>query len=356
MTSGSPNSRRALRIAVQIVGFLAGIAALGWCVHTALKPENREQFAKLSTAPTKLIILMLLLSLVSLILNGLAFWIALLPVKRLKVVDVLATNGVCSFLAYLPFKLSAIMRFVIHNRRDKVPVATISAWFATLAVVMAVVFTVMIATVLHYGKIDAIWLVLTLGGLGVSGLILLLIARRFRGEIGLQRMERLVGFTRIPALKKPLRWKLWLQLHAGFDMIASPGALYGAMLNRLLDAGVQAARFVIAAKIFQVDLTLEQSILVSMLYFIVGVASPSGLVGLREGGAAVLAGQLLQKAGLSSDQGRSMFSAVALLVSASEAIAYLTGGAIGLAWLRPDRLLKLRASTPVEPGETSHPT
>jgi hypothetical protein len=156
-------------------------------------------------------------------------------------------------------------------------------------------------------------------------------------------MEKLVGLTRIDALKRLLRWKVWLQLHAGFDMLSSPGAVFGGMANRLVDTGVQAMRFVVAARIFGVELTLQQALLVSLLYFIVGVASPSGLVGLREGGAAVLAGQLLQKAGLSSEQGRSMFSAVALLVSATEAIAYLAGGALGLAWLRPDRLIRLRA-------------
>ena len=337
-----PNKGRGWRIAIQVIGFLAGLAALGWCLKTAFKPENRAQFAKLGEAPASLLVAMLGLSLATLVLNGLAFWISICPVRRLKVMDVIATNGVCSFLGYVPFKAGAIVRFIIHNRRDKVPVATIGAWFTALAVVMAATFTVMCVSAIKWGRLDAAWAAMTLGGTIAAGVLIVGLATRFRGEKGLQRIERLVGFTRIAALKKPLRWNVWLQLHSGFDMLASPVAVGGGMTIRLIDSAVQAMRFVIAARIFGVELTAQQALLVSLLYFVVGVASPSGLVGLRDGAAAVLAGKLLERAGLSSEQGRDMFTAVALLVSATEAAAYLFGGAVGLAWLRPDRLLKLR--------------
>jgi hypothetical protein len=333
---------RVVRIVVQVVGFLGGLAALGWCIKTAFKPENREQFAKLSDAPASQIVTLLGLSLLTVILNGLAFWISLAPVRRLRLLDVLATNGVCTFLGYVPFKAGAIVRVIIHNRRDKLPIATIGAWFTALAAVMAASFTVMCIVAVKYGKIDLTWLLLTVAGCALTGTLIVATARYFKGERGIQRMERLVGLTRIAALKKPLRWKVWLQLHDGFEMLASPGAVLGGMANRIVDSGVQSMRFVIAARIFGVELTLQQALLVSLVYFIVGVVSPSGLLGLREGGAAVLGGKLLEQAGLNEDQSREMLAAVALLVSATEAIAYLVAGGLGLAWLRPDRLLKLR--------------
>lgn len=339
---------RAIRITVQILGFLVSLGALGWCLKTALSPKNREQFAKLADAPTELLAAMLGLSLLTLALNGLAFWIALVPVKRLRVADVLATNGLCTFLGYLPFKAGAIVRVAIHNRRDKVPVAMIGAWFGSVGVVMALVFGVMIATAVMRGKIDAVWAVSAIGAAAALGTVGMVLARVFRGETGLQRMESLVGLTRIEALKKPLRWKVWLQLHAGFDMLSSPGAVYGGITCRMVDSVVQAARFVIAAKILKVtgfpieDLSPQQALMVSLLYFVVGVFSPSGLIGLREGAVKGFGAPMLAMAGMSSADGENTFTALVLLVSATEFFAYVLGGGMGLAWLRPDRLLKLR--------------
>ncbi len=342
------NGGRFLRIAIQIVGFLASIAALGWCLRTALKPENREQFSKLADAPAELILALLGLSFLSLSLNGLAFWLAIIPISRLRLPDVLATNGVCTFLGYLPFKAGAIVRFAIHNRRDKVPVPTIGAWFGSVAVVMTIVFSVMISTAILRGRIDALWLIFATTGATMFGFFLMLIARLFRGESGLQRLEHLVGLTRIAALKRPLRWKIWLQLHAGFDILASPVAVFGGIANRMLDSAVQAGRFVVAAKILKLtgfpiaDLSLQQALMVSLLYFVVGIVSPSGLAGLREGAVGAWGAPLLAMSGMSSADGDKTFIALGLLVSATEFFAYILGGGLGLAWLRPDRLLKLR--------------
>jgi hypothetical protein len=344
----SLNRGRAVRIAIQIIGFVAGIAAIGWCLKTALKQENREQFAKLADAPAELIALMLGLSLLTLALNGVAFWVAIRPVKRIPLPDVLATNGLCTFLGYLPFKAGAIVRFAIHNRRDKVPVATIGAWFGSLAVVMLLSFAVMTGAAIGRGRIDPIWFALAVGLALASGGVLIAVARAFRGEPGLQRLERLVGLTRIAALKRPLRWNIWLQLHAGFDMLSSPGAVLGGMANRMLDSAVQAARFVVAAKILKLtsfpieDFTLQQALMVSLMYFIVGVVSPSGLAGLREGAVGAWAAPLLAMAGMHSADDERTFIALGLLVSATEFFAFVLGAGLGLAWLRPDRLLKLR--------------
>lgn len=344
-------SGRGLRIAVQVVGTLAGLGSLAWCLRTALKPESRAQLGKLWDAPAYLIVAMLGLSLVTLALNGLAFWIALFPVKRLRLVDVLATNGICTFLGYLPAKLGAVLRFVIHNRRDKVPIATCGAWFAALAVIMLVNFTIMCATAIHWGKIDAVWVLLTLGSGAAATAVLVGVARVFRGERGLTRMESVVGLTRIEALKKPLRWNIWLQLHAGFEMLSSPGAVAGGLLNRMVDTGVQSARFLVAARILGIELAPQQAMLVSMLYFIVGVFSPSGLAGLREGAVGVWAGSLLSMAGMTGEGADANFNNLGLLVSATEFVSYLIGGALGMLWLRPDRLFR-GAKKPQGHGDT----
>lgn len=338
--SEAGQSKRGLKIAIQVVGTLAGLASLGWCLKTALKPESRAQLAKLWEAPAYLIVAMLGISLLTLALNGLSFWITLFPVRRLRVVDILATNGICTFLGYLPFKLGAVTRFVIHNRRDKIPVATCGAWFAALAVIMLTNFGIMVGTAILRGKIDLVWGVMTIGALVVAGLLIVGVSRVFKGERGLQRMEGIVGMTRIAALKKPLRWKLWLQLHAGFEMLAHPGAVAGGLANRLVDAGVQSLRFMVAARILQIDLAPQQALLVSMLYFIVGIFSPSGLAGLREGAVGAWAGSLLVMAGMTGEGAEANFNNLGLLVSATEFVAFLIGGGLGMLWLRPDRLFR----------------
>ncbi len=146
--------------------------------------------------------------------------------------------------------------------------------------------------------------------------------------------------TRIAALKKPLRWKVWLQLHDGFEMLSSPWAVAGGLCNRMLDTAVQSARFLVAARILGIDLAPQQALLVSMLYFIVGVFSPSGLAGLREGAVKVWAVSLLAMAGMSSEDGSVTFNSLTLLVSATEFVSFLIGGALGMLWLRPDRLFR----------------
>jgi hypothetical protein len=147
-----------LRVGVQVVGFMAGLGSLAWCVSLALRPENQKQFKSLVHAPPQLLIGMLGLSLATVVLNGLLFWIAIRPIRPLRVTDVLATNGICMFLAYLPLKAGAIVRVLIHNRRDKVPLLLIGSWFGAMAVTMVVGFAPLILATIWHGQVDARWI------------------------------------------------------------------------------------------------------------------------------------------------------------------------------------------------------
>ena len=136
---------------------------------------------------------------------------------------------------------------------------------------------------------------------------------------------------------------IWGNLHAGFDMLASPAAVGGSAALRLADMAVHTSRFMVAASILGVALPPAQALPISMAYFLIGIVSPSGLAGLREGAASGIAGLLLAKAG-ASGHAASSFAPVALLVSATEAAVFLGFGLLSLAWLRPDRLVRVRAS------------
>lgn len=358
--SQTPPRRKLLRVAVQLLGFIAGLASLGWCVSLALKPENKEQFAKLSQAPAKLILAMLGLSLLTLTINGTLFWISLRPARRLRYPDVWATNAVSTFLGYLPMKAGAIIRVLVHNRRDRIPLVMIGSWFAAMAVVMFAAFTPPVLAVIWRGRIDATWLAaVVIAELLVAAAIVAL-AGIFRGPRGQARLESLVSALRLGFVRPLLRSRLWANLHAGFDMLASPVAVGGSVLLRTLDVGVQSLRLIVAAKIFGLVLPMGQAIPLALTFFLVGILSPSGLAGLREGAANKVAGPLLAAAGMaaSGDDIQTKYAAVFLLVTATEAIVYLGSAALGIAWLRPDKLLKLRrelAPTSAQPASAPRP-
>lgn len=326
-------ARSTLRITIQVAGFLLGLTMLGWCVSKALEPGNQEQFAKLAGAPAGAILGMLGLTGASILLNGVIFWATLRPVRRLRAVDVVAVNALATFLAYLPFKLSAVTRVVIHNRRDGVPVALIGAWFAAVAGVLIVALLPPVLASLWRPGIDGAWIGATGGGVVMLACAVMIIARFFRGDRGIDRVHAILDPLRLRVAQRFLRSKLWLHLHEGFTILSSPGVVAGTVGLRLADAGVQAARLVLAASILGQTLPVEQAVIVSVAYFLIGVVSPTGMLGFREGGAAGLAGALAFAA---SEQ----FAAVVLLVGAAEAVVNLAGAALGLAWLRPDRLFK----------------
>src|SRR5437899_1941022 len=96
LTAPVPRKRRLLRVLIQILGFAAGIASLGWCVTQAFKTNPHDpvnKFERLLDAPRELLIAMFALSFATMTVNGLLFWVGLLPVRRLRATDVVATNG-----------------------------------------------------------------------------------------------------------------------------------------------------------------------------------------------------------------------------------------------------------------------
>jgi hypothetical protein len=353
-----PRQRRLLRVAIQIVGFAAGLASLGWCISRAFRvdpsdPVNR--FERLLQAPRHLFIAMIALSVATMAVNGLLFWVGLWPVKRLKALDLVATNGVCSFLAYLPLKAGAIVRVLIHNRRDRVPLLTIGAWFASMGVTMAVAFGVPLLAVLLLGPINRAWIVAVVAGEIVGGAVTVGCARAFKGQRGIDRLTAIADALRLKPIRTFLRSGVWAKLHPGFDMIASPGPVAAAIVLRLMDAAVHAGRFLVGAEILGVNLPVSQALPISLTFFVIGVISPAGLAGLREGAATGLAGVLLAKAG-ATESSYSAIAAVALLVTATEAIAFLASAAAGFAWLRPRTLFGLKRGVPfVGRGGSSPP-
>lgn len=327
-------ARSYFKIIIQLVGFGLGLAMLGWCAREALKPENREQLEKLGSAGVVPVALLFGCSLATLLLNGLIFWVVLLPEKRLKLSDMIATNAFATMLAYLPFKISVLARVALHNRRDGVPVFMIASWFGAIGVlILASLGPVSVASLWRKG-VDGVWWAASAGGVVACVVGLLVLAGVFAGPRGLGRVHRITDRAKIALLDRFVRTEAFANLHAVFGMLAHPPAVIASTVLRLTDVGVLTARFMVAGSILGIGLEWEQAVLFASTFFMIGMLSPFGMLGTREAGSLGVAGLL----GF-SDAGESL-AVVVLVVSATESLAYLLAGVAGGVWVRPDRLLR----------------
>lgn len=325
----SPTKRKLWMTLVQIIGFAGSIAALGWAVSVALKQENREQLSKLSQAtPTELIMLMGLAT-ISVGFNGLLFWTVINPVHKLRPTDVIATNAISTLLAYLPFKLSIVSRFVIHNRRDKIPVLTIGAWIIAVTLLMAAVFGPITLASLWLKEINITWWIVSGIGILIATILGSLIARWFAGESGTRRISKLLG-------KNITTTESFARLHIGFEMLAIMRSALQGNLFRVLDILSFALRFYVAARVLDLPISGADSLLLGATYFIIGMASPFGMLGTREAGTIAIASAVgISTAALSEDPtGQAPIAIAVLFVTAIESIVNLACAAFGVAWLR----------------------
>lgn len=324
MISRAP-SRTRYRHAAQIAGFLAGVTLLGWCVAVALRVENRDQLARLREARPWEIAALLALTATSLLVNGFSFWATIRPIYPVAAPAVLATNALATFLNYLPFKVGALARIAIHNRRDRVPLLTIGAWFAAMTVLITAVLTPLIAASLWRRTIDHAWWAASISGLVFCYLAVVGLARMFAGAPGLGRLNSIT--QRIGWLwpKRLLSTLAFSQLHGGLTILADAKASALTMLFRITDIAVQSLRFVLVAHMIHEPLTFANAFLAASTYFVIGVISPAGMLGAREGGTAALV---------------SVPASATLLVGAGEIIVNLVGALLAVAYLRPDKLLR----------------
>jgi hypothetical protein len=161
------------------------------------------------------------------------------------------------------------------------------------------------------------------------------------GTRGMERIHRWLDPVPVKALHRFMRTESFARLHAGFGMLAHLRASFWATLMRLADIGVQTARFVIAAEVLGIALGWEAAVLIATTYFMIGMLSPFGMIGTREGGTLGL--QSILGVELMSRGDGDPLALIILFVSATESIAYFAGAGFGVIWLRADRLLLRRA-------------
>jgi len=331
-------ARPVVKTLLQILGFAVGLALLGWCVSIALKKENREHLAALGHATAGQVLALLGLSFVVMLASGAAFRETLRPIKRLPMLEVQATNAIACLLALLPFKLSVLFRVLVHNRRDRVPLLTIGAWFASVGVVILCVLLPMLGAGLWRGRADALWFATAIGGCLAMLAAVLLVANALATPRGWAWAQSHYARLPLPANFRhgsPAATALLERVHEGVRMLASPRVVIGCAVLRVIDIGAQAGRIAVAAQIVGHPLPWEHALLAGSVFFLITAAAPSGALGTREGGTAVLISAVLQGV----DRGE--FTVVVLAVSAAESLVLLFSSMVALAYLRPDRLLRL---------------
>ena len=298
------------RIIIQCVGFLIGIGLFILTCMLAFSEENQQQLDALRTAPIQLMLLLMLFSASSIIANGVMFWITLLPHRRLNTVDVIATNAIATFLSLLPFKLGLLIRALIHHRRDGVSFKMLLAWFASMSALALAIVIPMALAGLWRGEVDALWWTAA-----IAGPIACTAAGVICGRLA----------TRFPILST---------LSLGADKIVRDiPTVTGHFIVRIVDVALLAGRFMVAAKILGLEMTLDQAILIGTTYFLLSVLSPTGTLGTREAGTA----------GVGMLQGIDV-AAVALLVTAAETLAALLLSLPGAYRLRLHRIITGRES------------
>lgn len=315
---------------LQVAGFLICLGLLAWCLRTAFDERNRAQLERLADADASQVAGLLSLSLVVVLISGEVFRNVLYPVRRLGLLSIHSTNAIASLLALLPFKLSIVARVLVHNRRDGLPLLTITAWFAAVSAVMACAIAPLLAVSRLRQPTDAVsvWLMLT--SLLLAAGSMLLFARWLLTPRGWSLVTSIYALLPKPKRLRadaPAGAALLDSARQGCFMLASPRAVLVSLLLRGLDVGVQGARILVAAHIIGLDLSFDRAMLAGLAYFLVGAAAPSGQLGARETAVTLLLGP--------------EFAVVPLLITAAETLVLVAGSVLGIAYLRPDRLLRL---------------
>lgn len=346
-TSVPPTPRaRLAKLALQLLTFLLGVALLAYAGSIAFSKDNQVHLAKLQDAPLSSLAALVGLSLASLLINGLVFWITIRPVQSVRGPGVVATNALAAFLAYAPFKLGLLLRIAIHTRRDRVPLARVGAWFASVAITILATLGTLASVCIIHRTLDVTWVALAIGALLLVGTTIVLCSRFFAGERGLDRFGSLLRPISARMATALLGSDRFRQLHSATAMLASPTHVALSMGLRVLDIALQAARVPIAAGILGLSLPYTDAFLIACSSFLIGIVSPTGPVGSRE----VTVIKVCELLAIPEAQS---FAIVALVVSAAEAAAYAVGAIVALICLGPTRLFTPREPLRLAPEHSS---
>lgn len=315
-----PARRSAGRVGFQLVGFLIGLGLLAWVLRIALSEENRPTVTAFLDAPAHLLAAMVVLTAAAIVVNGGVFWVLLLPLRRLSLLEIVGVNTACTFISLLPFKISTLVRVLYHHRRDGVPLRDIVSWFAAVGVCGLAILGPLFVVSLWRQRLDWVWVVASLATTGSITAMAVPVSRLAGGGRGGRKGGRRGG---VPILHR---------LSLGADRILRhPRIVATQYCLRLMDLSTVAGRFYVAGLIIGLPLPFDRAVLLGSTYFLIAVLSPASALGFAEMGTVAIA----RLTGLDADA----VAVAALSVTLANVATAGVGSIPAFFWLRPDRVL-----------------
>jgi hypothetical protein len=304
------------KIAVQLCGFVIGLALLAWCIKGAIEKGGWDRLAQANVA---LVAGMLACTLLSAFINGSVFWITIQRLKPLRFWDMQRLNLVGNLLNYAPVRLGAIARVLYHLRVDRLNLLQIGGWFAFIGYFLALgIGSCLLATLVHE-RIDWIWAALVLGQMALGGLLTrVIVGNRLLAKYG-QGVDRIVADNR---------------------------AVWGAIGLRLADLAAYSGRMAIAMTILGIELPASHVIILALVALAASLI-PFGRLGFREFCVWITA----QRLGMLAAAVDSNMQQLALVESAGEALIFIPLGAIALLWYRKRWGQARSAATEAQAGQ-----
>lgn len=291
------------RLAIQLLGFAAGIALLAFCIHGAWPRDEaaRDGWMTLRSASPWLVVAMFGCTLASSVVNALSFQVTGRTIGSVRGWDLQRLNLVANLLNYAPVRLGLVARVGWHLTVDRFRIIQIGGWLAVVGLVLLISVGAAMTATLARPDLDVVWLLLLLGQL-VAGILML----RWIGSVILRRHGRDVD-----------------------RILRARGVLWAAAGLRLADVAAYWGRMWLAAAMLDLDFSAGQLLMLAIVAY-AGSLAPFGRVGFREFLVAAAAGWI----GLAEAELDARMAQLALLESAGEFAFYFIGGAIMLPWYR----------------------
>ena len=303
--SASGKSRELLaprKVAIQLVGFVIGLALLAWCIKVAVQGGD---WSRVLHAPPLLVAGLIGCTLVSLFVNGASFWLVIRPVQPLRLSDLMWINLVTGVLNYAPIRAGLIARVAYHMRCDGMSLFRIGAWLGSLAYTTLLTIGACVFTTIIWPTFDWVWIALLLGQLVLGGVLI----------------WAMMGQSIV------------LKYARGIDrMLRDPVALWGAIALRLVDIAAFVGRMACAIAILGLPLGLTDTLLLGFAAIALTM-NPLGRFGFREMAVTFVASRLVSTE-MSGTQLDADMAQLALVESAGEALVYIPLGLISLVWFK----------------------
>jgi hypothetical protein len=307
--TGEPTTPRR-RLALQAAGFVLGLALLGWCISTAVQGGD---WARLRHADPLLVAGLVGASLLSQVASVLIFWVSIRSTHPLPLAKLTWLNLAVSFLNYAPVRIGLAARVAYHLRVDRMSLLLIGGWLAALTLTLAAGIGSVVGATLLRPRLDWIW----------AGVMLVFVVSS--------------GLSLRAAASMPL---ISRRARGADQMLRQPLALWGSITLRLVDLLAYALRIGVAAALLGHDFTPDQILLLAVATLVVGM-NPLGRVGFREATVAFVASRMAE----SEATVEPIFTQLALIDSASEAIVVVPLGAVAMVWFMRQWRSAGRAST-----------